>query len=81
MAEPSRRSVWGSAFHLETSEGARLLREVTRLSLMLQQVVLWQILEVSLVLFCLHLCKAAAALFAPDSRADAQNLESSVQTS
>lgn len=46
-----------------------------------QQTAALQISEVSLVLFCLHLCKAAAALFGPDSQADAQNLESSLQTS
>lgn len=40
-----------------------------------------QILEVSLLLFCLHPCKAAAALFGPDSQADPQNLETSLQTS
>lgn len=80
--EPSGRSVWCSAFHLETSEDARVLREATRLWLMPQQVAALPILEVSLVLFCLHLRKAAAALFGlSDSQADAQNLETSLQTS
>lgn len=40
-----------------------------------------QIWEVSLVLFCLHLRKVAAALFGPDSQDDAQNSETSLQTS
>lgn len=80
MAEPSRRSVWWSAFPLETSEGAHLLREATRLSPMPRQVAALQISEVSSVLFCLHLRKAAAALFGPDSQDDAQNLETSLQT-